>query len=145
MRKISIHTLFITMISCSNKIKFYHGYIYDTENKPLKNIKVEENDNLKMFSYTNEKGYFKITEKNTFGGNLIVSKKNIILDTIYAVYSSHGEKLNYRFTNGRNDTLFLSKEKITLPNKDCKLPVACFTLISVLFFSIYNGFPIPFS
>ncbi|MDB0600861.1 hypothetical protein PL373_06845 [Tenacibaculum maritimum] len=53
MRKISIYTLFITMISCSNKIKFYHGYIYDTENKSLKNIKVEENDNLKMFSYTN--------------------------------------------------------------------------------------------
>ncbi|CAA0155036.1 conserved hypothetical protein [Tenacibaculum maritimum] len=75
MRKISIYTLFITMISCSNKIKFYHGYIYDTENKPLKNIKVEENDNLKMFSYTNEKGYFKITEKKYFWGKFNSFKK----------------------------------------------------------------------
>lgn len=110
------------IMSCSNKINYYHGYIYNTENKPLRKIKVEEDDNLKAYSYTNEKGYFKIPKRNNFGGNLIVySQNNTILDTIWTVFSSHGEKLNYRFVNGRKDTLFVNMKKFkTLPNNGYK-------------------------
>jgi hypothetical protein len=105
----------LLLISCSNRIDYYHGYIFSSkENKPLKELRIEEDDNLKTTSYTDEKGYFKIPETNGFGGNLIIyDKNNSILDTIWTVYSSRGEKLNYRFINGRKDTLF-----ITLPNNN---------------------------
>ena len=99
----------LVVSSCSSKIKYYHGYIYSLDNKPLGKLRVEEDDNLRTFSYTNEKGYFKIIENNNFGGNLIVySQNDIILDTIWTVFSSNGEKLNYRFVNGRKDTLFVN-------------------------------------
>lgn len=114
MKKILFSILFVLTISCSNKIKFYHGYIYNSQNKPLKNLKVEEDDNLKNYSFTDESGYFKIIEKNTFGGNLIISKENVKIDTIWTVYSSHGEKLNYRFINGRNDTLRIDTKKLNI-------------------------------
>jgi len=107
----------IILASCSNKIDYYHGYVYNTENEPIKNLKIEEDDDLKSHSYTDENGYFKILEKNSFGGNLIVyNENNVVLDTIRIVYSNHGEQLNYQFIDGRSDTLFLKmKDKIVLP------------------------------
>lgn len=104
--------LLLILISCSNKITYYHGYIYNEKNEPLENLKIVEDDNLQSYSMTDQHGYFKILERNNYGGNLkVYTIDNVIIDTIWTVYSTHGEKLNYRFVNGRSDTLFISKKK----------------------------------
>lgn len=100
-------------MSCSDKIKFYHGYIFDSDKKPIVGIKVYEDDNFKNYSLTDKNGYFNISEENNFGGNLIVVKNDeVVLDTIWTVFSNHGDTLNYGFVNGRNDTLFIDVNKV---------------------------------
>lgn len=112
MKKLFLFTLLLSLLSCKKKIDYYHGYIYSKEKKPLRNLKVVEDDNLKTFSLTDEKGYFNIPELNSFGGNLVVyTKNNKVIDTIYTIFSNRGEKLNYRFINGRNDTLFIDMSR----------------------------------
>lgn len=76
-----------------NKIKYYHGYIFDFNKKPIVGIKVYE--------------------ENNFGGNLIVVKNDeVVLDTIWTVFSNYGETFNHRFVNDRNDTLFIDINKL---------------------------------
>ncbi|WP_147300517.1 hypothetical protein [Tenacibaculum gallaicum] len=112
MKKLFLFTLLLFLLSCKKKTDYYHGYIYSKEKKPLRNLKVVEDDNLKTFSLTDEKGYFNIPELNSFGGNLVVyTENNKVIDTIHTIFSNRGEKLNYRFINGRNDTLFIDTSR----------------------------------
>ncbi|WKL47771.1 hypothetical protein Q1W71_22840 [Flavobacterium pectinovorum] len=39
--------------------------------------------------------------------SLIIYNNDMPIDTIKTVWSQHGEKLNYSFIEGKNDTLFI--------------------------------------
>lgn len=114
MKKILI--LFLLLSACSNRINYYHGFIYSNKNKPLKGFKVASQFDIDINSVTDENGYFKITDKKAIGGNLIIFHKNKPIDTIVTVWSQHGEKLMYSFTNLKKDTIRLRKSILTLSN-----------------------------
>ena len=80
--------------------------------KPIQNLKVYGKDDAYIFSYTNEKGYFKMEKTDNWIEHfLIIERDNIIIDSIEIVRTSGGERLNYYFVEGRSDTLFIDMSK----------------------------------
>lgn len=103
-----LYNLFV-FISCSNKYNNYEGYIYGEKSKmPLRDINICGRSNLKNCIQTDEKGFFKLKQqKNRISKFLIVSSASSVLDSIQVIRTSGGEKINYYFTKGRKDTLFV--------------------------------------
>ncbi|MBW8524059.1 hypothetical protein K0U91_02345 [Chryseobacterium chendengshani] len=99
--------LVIFLNSCTSMPKFYEGYIFNKDKKPLSNIKVCEN-NKSNCVYTDSKGYFRLEKQRNSINDLIVFSKSTPVDTIKTVWSQHGEKINYSFVEGKKDTLFLN-------------------------------------
>ncbi|MCS3868593.1 hypothetical protein J3D55_001509 [Chryseobacterium ginsenosidimutans] len=104
--------LFVTFISSCTKTtpKYMHGYIYNSQKKPLKGIKIEDPYNISLSTFTNSKGYFKINALSK-GEFLYVKKNNIKLDSIYIVRTHPERGVSYAFVEGRNDTLFIDLKK----------------------------------
>jgi hypothetical protein len=107
-------TLLICIISCKSKNQnFYHGYVYNNENKkPLKNVIVKENL-LKNFlsSKTDSTGYFRIQNNTQSIADLIFICENFKKDTVKTIWSQHGENLKYLFLNKIPDTIFLKPNR----------------------------------
>lgn len=93
--------------SCNTVPKFYEGFIFNKEKKPLSNIKVCEINKNKC-TYTNSRGYFKLEKEKSSLNDLIVFYGNKPVDTIKTFWSQHGEKMNYSFVEGKKDTLFIN-------------------------------------
>lgn len=110
--------LFITIFSitnCSVKSDFlyYQGYIYNKNNIPVENIEVSEKEKPSQKTYTDKSGFFSLKkERNSISMFLILRKDNTILDSIQVIRKSGGEKINYYFVEGRNDTLFIDTKKL---------------------------------
>ena len=113
MKKILFLTWAFLLFCCKNrKINFYEGYICDLQKNPIENLKVYGKDDLYIFSYTNEKGYFKMEKTDNWIEHfLMIERDNIIIDSIQIVRTSGGERLNYYFVEGRSDTLFIDMSK----------------------------------
>ncbi|WP_131726141.1 hypothetical protein [Chryseobacterium sp. Leaf405] len=92
--------------SCTPSSKSYEGYIYNHQKKPLENIKVCE-QNKNNCTYTNDKGFFQLRKDKNSIGDLLVFNRESTIDTIKTVWSQHGEKINFSFIEGKNDTLFI--------------------------------------
>lgn len=92
--------LIFFLISCNTIPKFYEGYIFSKERKPLSNIKVCEKNKSKC-AYTDSKGYFRLEKKKSSINDLIVFSNNKLMDTIKTFWSQHGEKMNYSFVEGK--------------------------------------------
>ncbi len=110
MKNIFLLAFLTIMCSCSLKKSFnyYHGYVFNQNNNPIINIEVFEKDRPLNKSLTDNKGYFKIEKnKNSISTFLMVKRNNILVDSIQVIRSSGGEKINYYFVEGRNDTLFI--------------------------------------
>ena len=117
MKKYILLNLFVIMSSCGGNSdysgsKYYEGHIYDTNKKPLPNIKV-----CKMYhtptdcTMTDANGYFKINKDPTSITELIVFYKEQPIDTIITRWAQGGERLVYSFVEGKNDTLFIDMSK----------------------------------
>ena len=118
--------LFVVMaISCSQKISYYEGYIYNSENKPLSNLFIyAENDSINIKGYTDENGFFKIKKKensivnhlkikkkeNSIVNHLKIKKNGKILDSIKIIGIRGGEQIDYAFVNGKNDTIIINEK-----------------------------------
>ena len=110
MKKYILLSLFFIISSCGGNrgFKYYEGHIYDTNKKPLPNIKV-----CKMYhtptdcTMTDANGYFKINKDPTSIPDLIVFYKEQPIDIIRTVWAQGGERLVYSFVEGKNDTLFI--------------------------------------
>ena len=117
MKKYILLNLFVIISSCGGNndysgSKYYEGHIYDTNKKPLPNIKV-----CKMYhtptdcTMTDANGYFKLNMRPTFITDLIVFYKEQPIDTIRPVSTYAGERLTYNFVEGKKDTLFIDMSK----------------------------------
>jgi len=114
MKKYILLSLFVIISSCggNSSFKYYEGHIYDTNKKPLPNIKV-----CKMYhtptdcTMTDANGYFKINKDPTSVSKLIVFYKEQPIDTIITRWAQGGERLVYSFVEGKNDTLFIDMSK----------------------------------
>ncbi len=107
------YLLIISIIfsSCESKIEFYHGYVFDKNNKPIQNVKVREFSENNFYTYTDRLGYFKLKKNPNFSSDLIFTKNLYKSDTIKTTLLRYdGNKL--LFMNDELDTLIL--RKITL-------------------------------
>ena len=102
----------VMAISCSQKISYYEGYIYNSENKPLSNLFIyAENDSINIKGYTDENGFFKIKKKeNSIVNHLKIKKNGKILDSIKIIGIRGGEQIDYAFVNGKNDTIIINEK-----------------------------------
>ena len=117
MKKYILLSLFVIISSCGGNndysgSKYYEGHIYDTNKKPLPNIKV-----CKMYhtptdcTMTDANGYFKLNMTPNFITDLIVFYKEQPIDTIITAWTLHGELDRYSFIEGKKDTLFIDMSK----------------------------------
>ncbi|MCH4828946.1 MULTISPECIES: hypothetical protein [Flavobacterium] len=107
--KKTIMVLLVMVANCTNKnnLKYYQGYIYLNKNAEP-DVEVYEADNPSNKTKTNENGFFKIPMQQKYISNfLIIRNKNKIIDSIQIIRTSGGEKINYYFVEGRNDTVFI--------------------------------------
>jgi uncharacterized protein YxeA len=113
MKKLLFFIITVFLAGCKTNINYYQGFIYDMNNKPIKNLKVYEKSNKSNYSITNDKGYFKITTKNNTIKRFLYVEQNglTIIDSIQVFGSQGGEKIKYSFVEGKKDTLYIS-----LPN-----------------------------
>jgi hypothetical protein len=89
----------------------YSGFIY-YENTPLVHAKVLE-QNTGNFSYTDNKGYFKLkrTDMENINNLIVYSKKHI--DTIRVLRGgAGGSNTSYLFLRDKKDTCDLHRERI---------------------------------
>ncbi|KQT33914.1 hypothetical protein ASG22_17605 [Chryseobacterium sp. Leaf405] len=103
--------LFLSTIIINNcsDINFnsYEGFIYN-KNAPYVHLKIFEKDFNSNFTFTNDKVFFKLKKRsNSISTFLMIQKNNKIIDSIQVIRTSGGEKINYSFIEGRNDTLFI--------------------------------------
>ncbi|HZH73435.1 MAG TPA: hypothetical protein VFD91_13140 [Mariniphaga sp.] len=103
-------TVLTAITACTPSIQYYKGYVYNTKNEPIEGLKICEQYSTKC-SFTNSQGFFKIKKNASSIRSLIVFHNEISVDTIKTVWSQHGEKINYSFIEGKNDTLFVDLER----------------------------------
>jgi|GEM_PF-1385344 len=105
-----------------HKFRHYEGYIFQS-NTPLANVAVFEQDDPSNKTYTNKDGFFKLEKRpDAISRFLMVSKDNVIIDSIQVIRSSGGEQINYYFIEGRKDTLFVKKTAVAMEDqKDISL------------------------
>jgi type IV pilus biogenesis protein CpaD/CtpE len=107
-RKVVLLLAVISLYYCTKSSEYYHGYVYDSKtHQPISNVKVEAAYDMKLSSYTDEKGYFKIKKEQSLAKFLIVHRPNSSLDTIQTFAIQHGELEMHFFVEGRNDTIFI--------------------------------------
>lgn len=103
--------LFLFSACSNNKVEYYHGYIFNTQNEPLEGLVISTVENGET-TKTNKEGYFRIKKLENFSRYIVVSdaSKNI-LDTIRTSWR-HPDVggINLQFVNGRMDTLFLQSK-----------------------------------
>jgi hypothetical protein len=72
---------------------------------------VFEQDDPDNKAFTDKRGFFTLRKKadavSTF---LMVSKGDMLIDSIQVIRTSGGEQVNYYFTDGRTDTLFVGQQ-----------------------------------
>ncbi|UII26489.1 hypothetical protein LVD15_24865 [Fulvivirga maritima] len=109
MKKLLFIIMAIFFAGCKTNINYYQGFIYDMNNKPVKNLKVYEKSDKNNYSITNEKGYFKIPAKNNNINRFLYVEQNdlTIIDSIQVFGSQGGEKIKYNFVEGQKDTLYI--------------------------------------
>lgn len=115
MRNLLFFIIIVFFIQCKSNVNYYQGFIYNMNNKPVKNLKVYEKNNEDNYSITNDKGYFKIPIKKNNIKRFLYVKLNELetIDSIQVFGSQGGERIKYNFIEGRKDTLY-----IILPNKN---------------------------
>lgn len=99
--------------SCSSSVqKEYSGYLYEGE-FPLKKVKVIER-NTKNFTFTNEKGFFKLKRSNLNTVNDLIIENLGHKDTLNLLRGSGaGSKMKYVFLNGTSsDTINIQNERL---------------------------------
>ena len=116
MKKYILLSLFVIISSCGGNndysgSKYYEGHIYDTNKKPLPNIKVCRGHKLTACTMTDANGYFKLNMTPNFMTDLIIFYKEQPIDTIITAWTLHGELDRYSFIEGKNDTLFIDMSK----------------------------------
>lgn len=94
--------------SCSMP-RNYQGYVYSSYKKPIQNVKVCEK-NTSNCTTTDINGFFVLKKDKQSITDLIIFLDEKPLDTLKTVWSQHGEKLNYSFMEGKNDTLFINRK-----------------------------------
>lgn len=100
--------IFLLLISScySKKPNYIQGHIFNLENKPLKGIKVQDPNDKKIFTTTNNNGYFKINQL-TNGKLLYVYENEKKINSIYIITTHPEREISYNFIEGKNDTLFI--------------------------------------
>ena len=111
MKKSIIILFSLILISCSvSPPSYIHGYIYDEKHTPVKALKIENSSNSNIYSFTDEKGYFRI-DRMISSDFLYVKIKDVTIDSIY-YFRVHPERGGlYYFVEGRSDTLFIDMSK----------------------------------
>ncbi len=104
-KKIAIVVLLI-FASCKSKSNFYQGFAF-YNNKPVSNVVIKEENATAKSVKTDNKGYFKLIKDPCCISKLIFIKEGFKTDTIRTIYPQNGERIQYRFLNKKNDTLFL--------------------------------------
>lgn len=107
---ILLSTILVNAGNCtSDTFKQYQGHIYHS-GRPLVNVAVYEQDDPANKTYTDKQGFFTLKKSaEAVSLFLMVSKDNAIIDSIQVIRTSGGERINYYFTEGRTDTLFVGE------------------------------------
>ncbi|WP_157578304.1 hypothetical protein [Tenacibaculum ovolyticum] len=90
----------------------YRGYIYNSKNEPLENVRIHEVFiGSTKYAYTDKKGYFYLKkESSNFVRNLILKKEGYITDTIYS-YSANRFRNMSHFLMEWSDTVRMREVK----------------------------------
>ena len=113
MKKYMPILILILMSNCGKSQRYYSGFVYDqTSKKPINRVLIKENFSSSFkYTYTNDKGYFKINNNSESIADLIFVCNGYKTDTIVTVWSQRGENLKYRFVRKESDTLYMQKIK----------------------------------
>ena len=110
MKKTMLFFYLLLIISCNKKATFYHGVVIDANKKPIANVNVSLRFDSNKSTFSKENGYFKLSKSPDIIDDLVFSKKGYITDTIFSVWTQHGEKVNYTFLNKSSDTIRLKRK-----------------------------------
>lgn len=108
MKSIRYSLLVLFFYSCGSSVDNYEGYIYEKPNVPAKDVSVCEK-NSSNCTKTDHHGFFKLEKDKKTVRELVVIFKGEPTDTLRTVWSQRGEKINYSFIKGKNDTLFINR------------------------------------
>ncbi len=108
---ILLSTILFNAGNCnSDTFKHYQGYIYQA-NAPIANAMVFEQNDPDNKTFTDKRGFFTLKKKAAAVSMfLMVSKGDMLIDSIQVIRTSGGEQMNYYFTEGRTDTLFIGQQ-----------------------------------
>lgn len=112
MKILFIISLAISLFSCEEKSKHYLGVVIDQNLKPLSNVKITLDNNSKVFTLSNEEGFFKLKKDPELLSHLIFSKEGYKIDTVKTIWTQNGEQEEYLFLNNKTDTLVLKKHPL---------------------------------
>lgn len=86
------------LLACSKKTtNFYQGFVLDENNRPIENVRVIESYTIEKMTKTDKSGYFKLNRKPDRLASLVFFKDGYETDTIPAVWSRYGERVQYHF------------------------------------------------
>ena len=90
--------LVFVLVACGHKpTKYYQGMVVDENDGPIENVWVFEEHDSKNRTKTDKKGYFRLKRNSELLTHLVFEKEGFKTDTIPAVWSHHGERVDYHF------------------------------------------------
>lgn len=92
--------------ACRSTVRYYEGFIYDTNRKPVAGLRVCE-QYTENCTKTNTSGFFQLKKDKKMIRSLIVFDGNNPIDTVSTVWNQHGEQIVYSFIESQRDTLFI--------------------------------------
>lgn len=93
---------------CSQDIKYYHGYVYETIDKPASGLVIRtlrQPSNVSIL--TDSKGYFKIDNPEWVNNKIYIIEVTLCWILFKTRRIRGGEETVYYFINGKSDTIFL--------------------------------------
>ncbi|WP_299709704.1 hypothetical protein [uncultured Tenacibaculum sp.] len=112
MKNLLLSILLIT-VSCDKELNnTYKGYVFNIKKEPLNKVKIYTFRFPKLYTYTNENGYFSLEKRSlNFIDDLVFVKNGYTTDTLNTVFYHRGHGTIYLFLTNRSDTLFMKEVK----------------------------------
>jgi len=101
-------------INCGEKIEYYHGYVFESKNKPAVNFKIKTTKDESLYKNTVEtdlRGYFIIKKPEIVNNYIYIYQQDSLIDSIQTRRSKGGEQIQFYFVNYRKDTFYLDTRR----------------------------------
>ena len=101
-------------LNCNEKIEYYHGYVYESKNKPAVNFNIKTTKDKSSYNNsikTDLKGYFIIKKPEMVNNYIYIYQQDSLIDSIQTRRSKGGEQIQFYYVNYRKDTIYLDTRR----------------------------------